>query len=193
MNYKAIIGIIVIVILGFWGVSSYNTLVAEQEAVDQAWAQVENQYQRRADLIPNLVSTVKGAADFEKSTLTQVTEARSKATSIQLSADDLTAENLARFQAAQKQLSGALSRLMVTVERYPELKANKNFMALQDQLEGTANRITTARMRFNRAAQAYNTKIKKFPSNIFAGLFGFDEKAYFQAETGAEQAPDVQF
>lgn len=193
MNYKSIIGIAAIVILAIWGISSYNSLVAQQEAVEQAWAQVENQYQRRADLIPNLVATVQGAAEFEKSTLTQVIEARSKATSIQLSAEDLTAENLQRFQQAQRALSGALSRLMVTVERYPKLQANQNFLALQDQLEGTANRITTARMRFNRAAQDYNTAVQKFPTNIFAGLFGFEEKAYFEAEAGAAEAPEVEF
>ncbi|HLR77345.1 MAG TPA: LemA family protein [Balneolaceae bacterium] len=193
MNYKTVIGIAVIVILVIMGVSSYNNLVTQQETVDQAWAQVENQYQRRADLVPNLVNTVKGAADFEKSTLTDVVEARSKATSIQISADDLTEENIQRFQKAQKQLSGALSRLMVTVERYPQLQANQNFLALQDQLEGTENRITTARMRFNRSAQEYNTSIQRFPTNIFAGLFSFEKKAYFEAEAGAAKAPEVQF
>src|SRR5699024_3482761 len=193
MNYKTVIGIAVIVILVIMGVSSYNNLVTQQETVDQAWAQVENQYQRRADLVPNLVNTVKGAADFEKSTLTDVVEARSKATSIQISADNLTEENIQRLQKAQNQLSVALSRLTVTVERYPQLQANQNFLALQDQLEGTDNRITTARMRFNRSAQEYNTSIQRFPTNIFAGLFSFEKKAYFEAEAGAAKAPEVQF
>jgi len=193
MNIKTLIGIGVVVLLGIWGVSSYNGLVQQEETVKQAWAQVENQYQRRADLIPNLVNTVKGAANFEKETLTQVIDARSKATSIQLSADELTPENLQRFQQAQQQLSGALSRLMMTVERYPKLQANQNFLSLQDQLEGTANRITTERMRFNQTVQTYNTNIKTFPTNIFAGLFGFGDKAYFEAEEGAQEAPEVQF
>lgn len=194
MNIKTIIGIGVVVLLAFWGISSYNSLVQQEETVNQAWAQVENQYQRRADLIPNLVATVKGAANFEQETLTNVIEARSKATSIQVSAEDLNdPAKLQQFQQAQQQLSGALSRLMVTVERYPQLQANQNFLALQDQLEGTANRITTERMRFNRAVQNYNTSIQTFPTNVFAGLFGFDEKAYFEAEEGAEEVPDVQF
>ncbi|HEX6981780.1 MAG TPA: LemA family protein [Balneolaceae bacterium] len=194
MNIKTIVGIVVLVLLAFWGISSYNSLVQQEETVNQAWAQVENQYQRRADLIPNLVATVKGAANFEQETLTDVIEARSKATSIQVSTEDLDdPAQLRQFQQAQQQLSGALSRLLVTVERYPQLQANKNFLALQDQLEGTANRITTERMRFNRAVQSFNTNVQTFPTNIFAGLFGFDEKAYFEAEEGAEEVPEVQF
>lgn len=194
MNIKTVIGIGVLVILVIFGISSYNGLVEQQENVNQAWAQVENQYQRRADLVPNLVNTVKGAADFEQETLTQVVEARSRATSIQVSADDLNdPQKLEQFQQAQSQLSGALSRLLVTVERYPEIQANENFRDLQNQLEGTENRIATERMRFNQAAQGYNTSIRTFPRNIFAGLFGFDSKAYFEADEGAQEVPDVNF
>ncbi|HKK45413.1 MAG TPA: LemA family protein [Balneolaceae bacterium] len=194
MNIKTLIGLGIVALLVIFGISSYNGLVQKQQNVNQAWAQVENQYQRRSDLIPNLVNTVKGAANFEKQTLTSVIEARSKATSIQISASDLNnPQKLQQFQQAQQQLSGALSRLMVTVERYPELKANQNFRDLQTQLEGTENRISTERMRFNQAVQNYNTSIKKFPSNIFAGVFGFNEKAYFKAEEGAEKAPTVNF
>ena len=194
MNIKTLIGLGVVALLVIFGISSYNGLVQKQQNVNQSWAQVENQYQRRSDLIPNLVNTVKGAANFEKQTLTNVIEARSKATSIQMSASDLNnPQKLQQFQQAQQQLSGALSRLMVTVERYPELKANQNFRDLQTQLEGTENRIATERRRFNQSVQNYNTAIKKFPTNIFAGLFGFNEKAYFQAEEGAQKAPQVNF
>lgn len=194
MNIKTLIGLGVVAILVIFGISSYNGLVQKQQEVNQAWAQVENQYQRRSDLIPNLVNTVKGAANFEKQTLTNVIEARSKATSIQLSASDLNnPQKLQQFQQAQQQLSGALSRLMVTVERYPELKANQNFRDLQTQLEGTENRIATERRRFNQTVQNYDTSIKKFPTNLFANLFGFQEKAYFKAEKGAEKAPEVNF
>lgn len=194
MNIKKIIGIVIIVVLAFWGVSSYNGLINKQENVNQAWAQVENQYQRRSDLIPNLVNTVKGAANFEQKTLTDVIEARSKATSIQVSADDLNnPQKFNQFQQAQSQLSGALSRLLVTVERYPELKANQNFRDLQVQLEGTENRISTERMRFNGTVQTYNTSIRRFPTSLVAGLLGFDQKAYFKADEGAEKAPEVNF
>lgn len=187
----AVIGIVLILVL--WGSSRYNSLVTKEEGVTAAWSQVENVYQRRADLIPNLVSTVKGYADFEKSTLTAVIEARSKATSVTIDPTKLNESNIQQFQQAQDGLSSALSRLMVVVEKYPDLKANQNFMDLQAQLEGTENRIATERRNFNQAAQDYNTQIRRFPSNIFAGLFGFDKKAYFQAETGAEKAPEVQF
>lgn len=187
----AVIGIILILVL--WGSSRYNSLVTKEEGVTAAWSQVENVYQRRADLIPNLVSTVKGYADFEKSTLTAVIEARSKATSVTIDPTKLNESNIQQFQQAQDGLSSALSRLMVVVEKYPDLKANQNFMDLQAQLEGTENRIATERRNFNQAAQDYNTQIRRFPSNIFAGLFGFDKKAYFQAETGAEKAPEVKF
>lgn len=194
MNIKTLIVLGIVALLVIFGISSYNGLVQKQETVNQAWAQVENQYQRRSELIPNLVNTVKGAANFEQETLTQVTEARSRATSIQVTAEDLNnPEKLAQFQQAQSQLTGALSRLLATVERYPELKANQNFLDLQSQLEGTENRIATERMRFNQAVQTYNTSIRTFPSNIFAGLFGFDNKAYFEAEEGAQEAPEVNF
>jgi LemA protein len=176
-----------------WGSSRYNSLVTKEEGVTAAWSQVENVYQRRADLIPNLVNTVKGYADFEQETLTAVIEARSKATGITIDPANLNEANLQQFQQAQEGLGSALSRLMVVVERYPDLKANQNFMDLQAQLEGTENRIATERRNFNLAAQDYNTQIRRFPSNIFSGLFGFDKKAYFQSETGAEKAPEVQF
>ncbi|MCW5908776.1 MAG: LemA family protein [Chitinophagales bacterium] len=171
----------------------YNSMVEKREAVNSAWGDVESAYQRRADLIQNLVNTVKGAADFEKSTLVEVIEARSKATSIQLKADDLTQENLDKFQQAQEDLKGTLSRLLVTVEKYPDLKATQNFLELQAQLEGTENRINTARNRFNSAVQDYNAYIAKFPQLFIAKLFGFNEKAYFKAAAGAEKAPEVKF
>ncbi len=191
------IGLIVVIVIALFvlmgGCSTYNGLVEKQEAVNGKWAQVQNVYQRRADLIPNLVNTVKGAADFEKNTLTAVQEARSKATSINLSADQLTPENIQRFQAVQDQLSGSLSRLLAVAENYPQLKANQNFLELQAQLEGSENRITVERQGFNVAVQDYNTSRRRFPSNIFAGMFGFSEKGYFQAQAGAEKAPTVQF
>ncbi|MDR8393553.1 LemA family protein [Aliifodinibius sp. S!AR15-10] len=194
MNIKTWLGIGVLAVLVMYGINVNNSLVNQEETVDQSWAQVENQYQRRSDLIPNLVNTVKGAANFEQETLTQVIEARSKATSVQVSAQDLNdPQKVQQFQQAQAQLSGALSRLLVTVEKYPELKANQNFRDLQVQLEGTENRIATERKRYNDAVQDYNTAIRRFPSNIFAGLLGYDSKAYFEAEQGAEQAPQVNF
>ncbi len=171
----------------------YNKMVALDEAVKSQWAQVENVYQRRADLIPNLVSTVKGYADFEKSTLTQVIEARAKATSVQISPDKLDPQSLQKFQAAQDQLSSALARLMVVVERYPELKANQNFLELQAQLEGTENRIAVERRKFNEITRQYNTYIRRFPQLLFAKLFGFKEKGYFKAEEKAKEVPKVQF
>lgn len=172
---------------------NYNSLVEKQQNVDQTWAQVENQYQRRADLIPNLVNTVKGYSTHEEETLTKVTEARAKATSITLSADDLTEENLARYQQAQNELSGALKSLLAVSEAYPDLKANENFMNLQAQLEGTENRISTERQRYTEAVRDYNTAIKKFPTTIYAGWFGFKEKPQFKAEAGADKAPEVKF
>lgn len=194
MKGKFIIGIVVVVIIAIYGIGVNNGLVDREESVEGAWAQVENQYQRRADLIPNLVNTVRGAADFEQETLTAVTNARSNASSINISADDLNdPAKLQQFQQAQAQLSGALSRLLVTVERYPELRANSNFRDLQAQLEGTENRISTERKRFNDAAQSYNASIRKFPTSIFASIGGFERKAYFEAEQGAEQAPTVDF
>ena len=168
---------------------NYNSLVEKQQNVDQAWAQVENQYQRRSDLIPNLVETVKGYSTHESETLTKVTEARAKATSITLDADNLTEENLARFQQAQGELSQALKSLLAVTEAYPDLKANENFMQLQAQLEGTENRISTERMRYTEAVKDYNTAIKKFPTVIYAGWFGFDAKPQFKAEAGAKKLP----
>lgn len=197
MNYKKIIGIAVVVLLVIWGYTSikstYNSLVAQNQAVQQAWSQVENQYQRRADLIPNLVATVKGAADFQKSTFVKVAKARSQATSINLSGDELTQQKLAKFMAAQRQLSKAIRPLMnLTVERYPKLNVAV-YQDLMTALEGTANRITVARMRYNRAVQKYNTSINQFPTNIIANFFGFGPKPYFEAEKGAAEAPEVQF
>jgi len=171
----------------------YNSMVQKDENVSQAWANVESQYQRRSDLIPNLVNTVKGYADFEQETLTQVMEARSKATSIQVDPENLDPAQIERFQEAQSQLSGALSRLLVTVERYPDLKANQQFSQLQEQLEGTENRIAVARNNFNDAVRDYNSYVRKFPTNIVAGIFGFDQRGYFESEAGTETAPEVVF
>jgi LemA protein len=185
----AVIGIGIILVL--WGSSRYNSLVTKEEGVTAAWSQVENVYQRRADLIPNLVSTVKGYADFEQETLTAVIEARSKATGITIDPANLNEANLQQFQQAQEGLGSALSRLMVVVERYPDLKANQNFMDLQQQLEKTENRITVERRNFNLAAQDYNTQVRHFPNNLFAGLFGFEKKVYFQGASGVEKAPDL--
>lgn len=173
--------------------NSYNSMVSMEEGVTAQWSQVENVYQRRSDLIPNLVNTVKGYADFEKETLTQVIEARAKATSVNINPDKLDAQSIQNFQNAQSGLSSALSKLMVVVEKYPDLKANLGFLDLQAQLEGTENRITVERMKFNESAQTYNTFIRKFPKNLFAGMFGFEKKAYFEADAGAEKAPEVQF
>jgi LemA protein len=188
--------IIVILIVGISFAGTYNRLVSLSQDVDKQWAEVENQYQRRADLVPNLVQTVQGAATFEKETLTAVTEARASVgrATINPGKAPTDPETLARFQAAQDQLGSALQRLLVVSERYPELKANQNFRDLQAQLEGTENRITVARGRFNDSAQAYNTAVKSFPTNFIGGMFGFKEKPYFKATTpGAEQAPKVQF
>lgn len=194
---KSWIIIIVIVVLGFilygWFKGAYNTMVSQSEAVNGQWAQVENVYQRRADLIPNLVATVKGYAAHEQETLEGVIEARSKATSVNIDANQLTPETFQQFQQAQEGLTQALSKLMVVVERYPDLKANQNFLELQSQLEGTENRITVERMKFNEVTQNYNTYIKMFPKNLLAGMFGFSPKPYFEAQKGAEKAPEVQF
>lgn len=171
----------------------YNSMVNKEEAVESQWAQVENVYQRRADLIPNLVKTVKGYADFEQETLTKVIEARSKATSVNVNANDLSPDAINKFQQAQGQLTSALSRLLVTVERYPNLKANQNFLELQSQLEGTENRIAVERKKFNDVVRDYNSMIRRFPNVIYAGMFGFKKKGYFQAEEGAEKVPDVEF
>ncbi len=198
MNIKKswiIIGVIVILGLILYSSfrGSYNKMVKMEQNVEAQWSNVENVYQRRADLIPNLVNTVKGYAEHEQETLQKVIEARSEATSTDINADNLSPEKLQQFQQSQSALSSALSRLMVRVERYPNLKANENFKQLQAQLEGTENRISVERRRFNEAARSYNTYISQFPQTIFANMFDFEEKAYFEAEEGAEEAPDVQF
>ena len=192
-NVTFIVVIALILLLGGCGCSGYNKLVTQDQNVKGKWGNVQSEYQRRLELIPNLVNTVKGAANFEQQTLIKVVEARAKATQTTINSGDLTPENIAKFQQAQGQLSGALSRLLVTVEQYPELKANTNFTALQTQLEGTENRIKVARNDFNTAVQEYNTTVKVFPNNIFAGIFGFQEKGYFAAEAGADKAPTVDF
>ncbi len=185
--------LIAVVALVLWGWGKYNSLVSQDENVNKAWAQVENQYQRRADLIPNLVETVKGYAEHESETLQSVIEARAKATSVTVDPNNLTEEALKQYQQAQGELTNALGRLMVSVERYPDLKANQNFLELQSQLEGTENRVNNARDEFNQAAQTYNTMVRKFPANIVASLFGFKNKNYFASAEGASEAPKVQF
>lgn len=194
---KSTIALIVILGLlligGCQAVSLQKKLVKVDEEVKSKWGEVENQYQRRADLVPNLVATVKGAADFEKSTLTQVIEARAKATSMKVDASDLTPEKIQQFQQAQGQLSQALGRLMVVSERYPELKANQNFQDLQVALEGTENRITVARKNFNETVKDYNIMVRSFPNNLLAGMLGFQKKGMFEAEAGAQKAPKVEF
>ena len=188
-----VIGVIIAAVV-MWGISGYNKLVGLDESVNTAWSQVENQYQRRSDLIPNLVNTVKGVAKFEKETYTAVTEARAKAGEIKMTADMLNdPQAMQKFQAAQDGLSSALSRLLVTVERYPELKANENFLQLQAQLEGTENRISVERRKFNEVVKTYNTTIKRFPMNIIANFTGFSQKQYFKAIAGSEKAPKVEF
>jgi LemA protein len=171
----------------------YNTMVSQDENVKGKWAQVENAYQRRADLVPNLVNTVKGAAKHEESTLTAVVEARAKATSVTINADDLSEENIAKFQKVQDEFSGSLSRLLASVEAYPDLKANQNFLELQAQLEGTENRISTERRSYNEAVQQYNTTVRSFPNNLMAGMFGFKAKGTFTAAPGSDKAPTVSF
>lgn len=197
MNVKKHLGWIiagaVVLILLLWSVSGYNGLVSMDEQVAGKWANVETQYQRRADLIPNLVNTVKGYATHEKTTLENVVKARSEATQVKVNPENLTPERLAEFQKAQGNVSAALGRLLMVAENYPQLKANQNFLELQSQLEGTENRITVARKDFNDAAKAYNVTIRRFPKNILAAIFGFDKKSYFEAESGAEKAPEVQF
>ncbi|CAL1520501.1 LemA family protein [Chitinophaga sp. MM2321] len=188
-----IIVIIVVVLLGMFGCNKYNGLVKQDENVKNQWGVVQSSYQRRTDLIPNLVSTVKGAANFETETLTKVMEARASATQIKVNADDLTPEKLQQFQAAQGQLSQALGRLLAVSENYPDLKANANFQNLQVQLEGTENRINQARNDFNGAVRGYNSTVRTFPNNIIAGISGFKQKAYFEAEAGSEKAPEVKF
>ena len=190
-----IVGFLALVVFGviLWGTKVYNGMVTMQETVTSQWGYVETLYQRRSDLIPNFVNTVKGAANFEQTTLTQVIEARSKATSVTIDPKKMTAENLQQFQQAQGQLTSALSRLMVVVEKYPELKATQNFRDLQIELEGTENRISVERRKFNDVALSYNTYIKRFPQNYLAGMYGFSVKPYFEAVQGAEKAPEVKF
>ena len=183
----------VVLILFFWIKGMYNSMVRMDENVSQAWAQVENVYQRRSDLIPNLVATVKGYAEHESSTLEAVVEARAKATQATVDPSRLSEEELANFMNAQNDLGTAIGRLLVSVERYPDLKANQNFLELQAQLEGTENRIAVERKRFNEAARNYNVAIRRFPNNIFAGMFGFEKKGYFEASEGVDQAPAVSF
>ncbi|OFY51828.1 MAG: LemA family protein [Bacteroidetes bacterium GWF2_41_31] len=186
--------ILIFIFMGYsWYKSTYNSMVSQSEAVDAQWAQVENVYQRRADLIPNLVEVVKGYASHEKETLEGVINARAKATSVNIEANNLNAQSFANFQQAQEGLTQALSKLMVVVERYPDLKANQNFLELQAQLEGTENRITVERQKFNNVTKEFNTTIKLFPNNLFAGMFGFSPKPYFAAQQGAETAPKVSF
>jgi len=182
-----------LVLLLFWGCGSYNGLVGQDETVKNAWNKVQSDYQRRADLIPNLVNTVKGEANFERGTLTDVVNARARATSMQVSPENLTPENIEKFQQAQSQLSGSLSRLLVTVEQYPNLRANDAFRNLQTQLEGTENRIKVSRNDFNDAVQTYNTKVRTFPTAMFAGMMGFKPRTGFTADPGSERAPTVNF
>ena len=186
-----IVGILGILLIA--GCTSYNGFVNSEEDVERVWSDVETQYQRRSDLIPNLVNTVKGAAEFERGTLEAVTEARAKATSITIDADNLSPEMLEQFQAAQAQVSQGLGRLLATAEAYPQLQSNAQFQALQDELAGTENRIAVARSRFNEEATEYNKQIRRFPGAVFASVFGFDEKPQFQAEAGAQNAPTVEF
>ena len=191
LPWIVVLGILAIIVL--WVANAYNSFVAAEEEVESAWSQVENQYQRRADLVPNLVATVKGYAAHEQETLEGVIEARAKATQITIDPEHATAEQLAAFQAAQGELSQALGRLLAIAENYPDLKADKTFKTLMDQLEGTENRIAIARQLFNESARKYNTKIRRFPNNIIAGICGFEKKPYFEAEEGANKAPKVEF
>ncbi len=196
-SYKKwiIIGVVILALIMVYSSfrNGYNSLVTMEEAVEGQWSQVENVYQRRADLIPNLVNTVRGFADHERETLEGVIEARSKATSVSIDPTNITPENFQQFEQAQQGLSSALSRLMVVVERYPDIKANQNFLELQAQLEGTENRITNERRKFSELVQGYNTNIRRFPRNIYASLFGFERKPYFEAREGADVAPVVEF
>ncbi len=192
-NLSLLIILGLVLIMGVWGCSGYNGLIKQDENVKKSWNNVQAEYQKRYDLVDNLVNTVKGAANFEQETLTKVIEARSNASSINLNADQLTPENLSKFQAAQSELSGSLSRLLVTVERYPELKATQNFLQLQGQLDGIENDIRNSRRLFNEATNTYNTKVRSFPMNFFAGMFGFSAKEGFKADEGADKAPKVQF
>lgn len=192
-NLGLVITIGIIAIAVMWCVSGYNGLVSMDEGVQNKWADVETQYQRRADLIPNLVNTVKGYAAHEKETLESVVKARSEATSVKIDPSNMTAEQMAQYQNAQNGVTSALSKLLLVVEKYPDLKANQNFQELQSQLEGTENRIAVARRDYNAVAKEYNTAVRKFPKNILAGMFGFEKKEYFEAQEGSEAAPEVKF
>ena len=193
MKKSTIIILAVVAIVAIWGITGYNGMVKADEAVSTAWSNVENQYQRRADLIPNLVNTVKGYAAHEKETLDAVISARTRATQVTVDADNLTPEKLQEFQKAQGEVGSALGRLLAITEAYPELKANQNFLELQAQLEGTENRISVERRNFNDVAKNYNTSIRTFPRNLLAGMFGFEKRPYYEAQEGAEKAPEVQF
>lgn len=193
MKKGTVIIIAIIALLAIWSVASYNGLVSKEENVKKAWSQVENQYQRRSDLIPNLVATVKGYASHESQTLQEVTEARAKATQLTVDTDNLTPEAMQAYQNAQGQIGAALGRLLMVQERYPDLKANQNFLELQTQLEGTENRISVERKRFNEEARLYNTSLRRFPQNIIAGITGFTPKPYFESDESSKKAPTVEF
>lgn len=193
LNMGCIVAIAVVAVAVIWGISGYNGLVNMDEAVNNRWANVETQYQRRSDLIPNLVSTVKGYAKHESQTLEAVMKARSQATQVKITPSNCTPQQLAQYQRAQGDVTSALGKLLAITENYPDLKANQNFLELQSQLEGTENRITVARKDFNDAANEYNVAIRRFPKSILAGMFGFEKRAYFEAEAGAEKAPKVEF
>ena len=192
-NFKKFIPWIILGALVLWGISAYNGMVSKEQSADEAWANVESSYQRRMDLIPNLVNTVKGYANFEQETLTKVIEARASATQIKIDPSRITPEQLQQFQQAQAGVSSALGRLLAVAEGYPDLKANQNFLDLQSQLEGTENRINVARNRFNETVKDYNGAIKRFPGNLIAKITGFEARAFFEAQEGAEKAPEVKF
>lgn len=193
MKKSTIIVLVIIAVVAIWGITGYNGLVNAEETVSNAWSNVESQYQRRADLIPNLVNTVKGYAEHEAQTLQAVTNARVRATQMNVNVEDLTPEKLLEYQKVQGELGTALGRLLAITEAYPELKANENFLELQAQLEGTENRIAVARQNFNETVKEYNTSIRKFPRNLLAGMFGFEKRPYFEAQEGAAVAPQVNF
>ena len=193
MKKSTIVWIVIIALIVVWGIRIYNNMVNQEETVTKAWANVENQYQRCADLIPNLVNTVKGYAAHEKETLQAVVDARTKATSINIDAENMTAEELQKFQEAQKEVGSSLGRLIAIAENYPDLKANQNFLELQSQLEGTENRISVERKNFNDAVKTYNAFVRRFPQTLLANIFGFDKKPYFEAEEGSNKAPTIEF
>ena len=193
MKKSTIIVLVIVAVVAIWGITGYNGLVKADEALNTAWSNVENQYQRRADLIPNLVNTVKGYAEHERETLDAVVAARTRATQVTVDAENLTPEKLQEYQKIQNEVGAALGRLLAVAEAYPDLKANANFLELQAQLEGTENRISVERRNFNEAAKSYNTSIRTFPRSILAGIFGFEKRPYFEAQKGMENAPVVQF